>query len=86
MQYNWLNYTDNNYKTIDGKQVYDPFNKIDTKKVEVEQDREYETQLQKNQMESFKLQKKDYERNVAKENKAQANLDSASSFVFGGKM
>ncbi len=71
------------WKVVDGKKVYDPFNKIDETKNIEEEDRSYEKQTQDNQLKYFNLQKADYERGISRENKAQANLDSASSFVFG---
>lgn len=91
MAYEWLNSpttttsNTNGYKTVNGKLVWDPFNSINQKKEDEKIDRAYEKSYMKNQLESFELQKADYERNIKKENKAQANLDNSAKFVFGSK-
>ena len=86
---NLLDWTDfsnigNEYKTVGGKKVWDPFNKVNLDEVRDEIDNEYEDKKMKNDLKYFELQKKDYERSVARENQAQANLDASAKFVFGG--
>ena len=58
---------------------------LNEKKKDDDIDRDYEKNTMKNQLKYFNMQKADYERGIAKENKAQANLDNASKFVFGKK-
>ena len=90
MPYDWLNTNYQNsqmlpqgYKIVDGKKVFDPFNRIDSSKIEDEEDRKYEKQIMRNQLMSFDLQKADYERSIKRENQAQKNLNNASKLIFG---
>lgn len=91
--YDWLGLNNNNtlspfmiqsgYKMVNGQRVFDPYNKINISETEDQTDRTYEKFLMKNQLEAFNLQKADYERDISKENKAQANLDNASFNILG---